>query len=175
MKSLKIFAMAAIMVVCMTSWAGAVSLAGEYVFSGNISNALGIDGMSGGNEIQITVNLNNLGQLSSWGYKAGSVNVFYDSSALSAYTNSVTTGTNLFTLSSNSGLISYYLNFGTGGNYLREFSFANGQYSGFFANLNTMEFHQPANTPIPPAAWLLGSGLLGLIGIGGRRNYLNRA
>ncbi len=54
---------------------------------------------------------------------------------------------------------------------------------GFYANIHNSEFSagalrgqlcDPAPVPIPAAAWLFGSGLMGLIGVARRRTSTNR-
>jgi hypothetical protein len=165
----------------MAGQAGAVAVGGgtQYLFTGQITSVLGTgDGLPDIHQgITITVNLDGAGLLQSWGYTIGSgIPVFYNSIALNGYTNTVIPGSDSFSLTSNSndGSSAYTLWYGVGKDYLRYFFSGDESLYTWRATLEHMERREAASTPIPAAAWLLGSGLLGLIGIG-KRSYFGNA
>jgi hypothetical protein len=176
MKSLKIFAMAAIMVVCMTSWAGAMPVSGFWVYDSDSNGTVDLslyDVAPMGGTLQYSTNGG-----SSWLSLTNFVN--------STITLNPTAGASQliqfqFLLNGNSysGNVDFGGVDGAGLWHSATLNFYSGSqwYAYLIGTAGGLDHvgGPPASTPIPAAAWLLGSGLLGLIGIGGRRNYLSRA
>jgi hypothetical protein len=176
MKRLQILAMAAVLVLGISSWAGALQsdpLAQFWVYDTNGDHSVSLSCFSVGT-----------GQLS---YRIGDSGVFTDigdTGLININNISVGTGTASsaliqFQLFLNNVYLPATLTFIGNG--------TNGLWNNVRLNFGGLEYliatpeghdyvadHNPASTPIPAAAWLLGSGLLGLIGIG-KRGYFGNA
>jgi hypothetical protein len=170
MKRLQILAMAAVLVLGISSWAGASVSAQFWVY----------DGPDTDHNVALTVTDFLLLTPATLQYNIGGT-----------WTN-LFPGNNSLTIGANpSQLIQFRLDLGSS-NYLYDAEMSWGAPAGSLFNGVSLNFgpywafafctpggtdhvgNAPTTTPIPAAAWLLGSGLLGLIGIG-KRGYFGNA